>query len=153
MVTNSGLLTHSRYILFVRKNALQVLIPKFGLEGTIYLSGKKNSTSTIQFVYNEEEHTQQHKNLIFRAFDPVTIRLSLDTSNVQHEKLVFELVKPFIPGFSVDPLPEQMIVDEAETSISDPKPNKRKSKEHSKKEAPLPDSTNLKKGKKNKKQK
>lgn len=30
------------------------------------------------------------------------IRLSLDASNVQREKIVFELVKPFIPGFSVD---------------------------------------------------
>lgn len=44
------------YILFVRKNALQILIPKFGLEGTIYLSGKKGSThkSGIQFVFDEE---------------------------------------------------------------------------------------------------
>lgn len=44
------------YILFVRKNALQILIPKFGLEGTIYLSGKKGSIhkSGIQFVFNEE---------------------------------------------------------------------------------------------------
>lgn len=44
------------YILFVRKNALQILIPKFGLEGTIYLSGKKGAThkSGIQFVFDEE---------------------------------------------------------------------------------------------------
>lgn len=44
------------YILFVRKNALQILIPKFGLEGTIYLSGKKGAAhkSGIQFVFDEE---------------------------------------------------------------------------------------------------
>lgn len=44
------------YILFVRKNALQILIPKFGLEGTIYLSGKKGTThkSGVQFVFDEE---------------------------------------------------------------------------------------------------
>lgn len=40
------------YVLFVRKNALQILIPKYGLEGTIYLSGK-NQTS-VKFIYNEE---------------------------------------------------------------------------------------------------
>jgi exosome complex exonuclease DIS3/RRP44 len=39
------------YVLFVRKNALQVLVPKYGLEGTIYLSGKGQ---TVKFVYNEE---------------------------------------------------------------------------------------------------
>lgn len=44
------------YILFVRKNALQVLIPKFGLEGTIYLCGRKGEAhkSGIQFVFDEE---------------------------------------------------------------------------------------------------
>jgi len=40
------------YVLFVRKNALQILIPKYGLEGTIYLSGKKQSS--VKFIYNEE---------------------------------------------------------------------------------------------------
>lgn len=44
------------YVLFVRKNALQVLIPKFGLEGTIYVSGKKGQGKkfAVEFVYNEE---------------------------------------------------------------------------------------------------
>lgn len=40
------------YVLFVRKNALQILVPKYGLEGTIYLSGK--NLETVKFVYNEE---------------------------------------------------------------------------------------------------
>lgn len=29
------------------------------------------------------------------------VRLSIDSTNAQHEKLVFELVKPYIEGFSV----------------------------------------------------
>lgn len=32
------------------------------------------------------------------------IRLSLDATNVQREKLIFELVEPFIPDFSVEPM-------------------------------------------------
>ena len=39
------------YILFVRKNAIQILIPKFGLEGTVYLTEHKG---TSLFVYHEE---------------------------------------------------------------------------------------------------
>lgn len=35
--------------MFVRKNALQVLIPKYGLEGTVYLSDKKDSQGLFQF--------------------------------------------------------------------------------------------------------
>lgn len=40
------------YVLFVRKNALQILVVKYGLEGTIYLSGK--NVANVNFVYNEE---------------------------------------------------------------------------------------------------
>lgn len=43
------------YVLFVRKNALQILVPKYGLEGTIYLSGKNQES--VKFVYNEEVTT------------------------------------------------------------------------------------------------
>ncbi|XP_034936260.1 exosome complex exonuclease RRP44 [Chelonus insularis] len=88
------------YILFVRKNALQILIPKYGLEGTLYLK-KKGESSPVNFVYNEEEHTQTCGKIVFRSFDPVVVQLSLDRTNIQHEKLVFKLVKPEIPGFSV----------------------------------------------------
>lgn len=43
-------------------------------------------------------------------FDPVTVQLSLDRSNVQHEKLVFKLVKPFIPNFSIPSISEEQNV-------------------------------------------
>jgi len=39
------------YILAVKKNGLQVLIPKYGLEGIVYLS---KTARTNQFVFNEE---------------------------------------------------------------------------------------------------
>lgn len=32
------------------------------------------------------------------------IRLSLDATNIQREKIVFEMVKPYISGFSVEPM-------------------------------------------------
>lgn len=37
------------YVLFVRKNAIQILIPKYGLEATLYLDSK-----AVTFEYNEE---------------------------------------------------------------------------------------------------
>nr|XP_018897817.1 PREDICTED: exosome complex exonuclease RRP44 [Bemisia tabaci] len=88
------------YVLFVRKNALQILIPKYGLEGTLYLV-PATGQPTANFVYNEEDQSQRCGNIVFHAFDPVTVQLSLDRSNVQHEKLVLKMVKPFIKDFSV----------------------------------------------------
>lgn len=80
------------YILFVRKNALQVLIPKYGLEGTLYLNN--SASSSVTFTYNSEDQSQTCGDVVFRAFDPIVIQMSLDRSNVQHEKLFFKLVKP-----------------------------------------------------------
>ncbi|XKL62471.1 hypothetical protein PGB90_002304 [Kerria lacca] len=89
------------YILFVRKNALQILIPKYGLEGTLYLAPVKGGEQYVNFIYNEENHTQSYKEIVFHTFDPVIVQLSLDSSNIQHEKLIFKLVKPYIHNFSV----------------------------------------------------
>lgn len=83
------------------------MIPKFGLEGTIYLNNPKDKSpnpSKVEFTYNETEHTQSCGGVTFHSFDPVKVRLSLDSSNVQHEKLVFQLVEPYIKGFSAEPL-------------------------------------------------
>ncbi|XP_035719355.1 exosome complex exonuclease RRP44-like isoform X1 [Vespa mandarinia] len=102
------------YILFVRKNALQVLIPKYGLEGTLYLN--KTEASVI-FTYNREDHSQSYGNIIFRTFDLIVVQLSLDRSNVQHEKLIFKLVKPEIPGFSVPPITTQLVESPASSSM------------------------------------
>ncbi|PNF38325.1 Exosome complex exonuclease RRP44 [Cryptotermes secundus] len=92
------------YVLCVRKNALQILIPKYGLEGTLYVSPHKGAKQNVTFVYSEEKQTQKCGDVIFRPFDPVTVQLSLDRSNVQHEKIVLKLVHPQIPGFSVPSL-------------------------------------------------
>ncbi|XP_078045962.1 exosome complex exonuclease RRP44-like protein Dis3 [Augochlora pura] len=94
------------YILFVRKNALQVLIPKYGLEGTLYL--KDNKEANVSFQYSAEDHSQTCGNTIFRTFDPVVVQICLDRSNVQHEKLIFKLVHPHIPGFSVSAVGAQI---------------------------------------------
>ena len=42
------------YVLYVRKNALQILIPKYGLEGTLFLSPHKGQKLNATFVYKEE---------------------------------------------------------------------------------------------------
>ena len=38
------------FVLFVRKNALQVLIPKYGLEGTVFMD--KQTESAV--IFNQE---------------------------------------------------------------------------------------------------
>ncbi|KAL3284855.1 hypothetical protein HHI36_018994 [Cryptolaemus montrouzieri] len=113
------------YVLFVRKNALQILLPKYGLECTLYLSVKGNESL---FEYDEEEQTQKAGDVIFHAFDPVTVRVSLDSKNIQHEKFLLQLVKPTIEGFSVKPLSELQDKQDMEVKDSNSTDHKRKAK-------------------------
>ena len=137
------------YILFVRKNAVQVLIPKYGLEGTLYLNDDK--TSSVTFTYNGEDHSQTCGDIVFRTFDPVIVQISLDRSNVQHEKLIFKLVKPHIPGFSVDPVnvkPTNIAQEEIRKDV----PKRKMDEEKSTCDAVKTEESKKKKKKKKKKQ-
>ena len=52
-----------------------------------------DSIQVIDFFFFKEQ-SQKCGDLIFRIFDPVTVQLSLDQSNLQHEKIVLKLVDP-----------------------------------------------------------
>lgn len=108
------------YIMYVRKNALQVLIPKYGLEGTIYLTPVGSKKQEVTFQYDETMQTQTCGNVVFHCFDPVTVQLSLDRSNVQHEKLVFKLVKPYIENFSIPSVTESKQTEPMEVTSDEP---------------------------------
>ena len=110
------------YILFIRQNAIQVLIPKYGLEGTLYIP--KDS----DFVFKDDEPSQSKGQVTLRLFQKVTVQLTLDQSNVQHEKLEVKLVKPFISDFSVVGSPEKRAPEEEEQSGSKASKAKRKRK-------------------------
>lgn len=110
------------YILFVRKNALQILIPKYGLEGTVYLDDEK------AFVYDEEESTVTFGDVVLHVFDPVTVKISIDSSNIQHQKLSLKLVKPEIPGLSIpskQTLADSLDQSNQDASVSVPPPSKK----------------------------
>ena len=84
------------YILFIRQNAIQILIPKYGLEGTLFIPKDGGG-----FVFNEDVPSQSKGNVTLNLFQKVLVQLTLDQSNVQHEKLEVKLVKPYIADFSV----------------------------------------------------
>ena len=86
------------YVLFIRQNALQVLIPKYGLEGTLFLRTKE---SDCEWSFDEEEPSQRCGEVKMTLFMKVKVQVYLDSSDIQHEKLALRLVEPNIPGFSV----------------------------------------------------
>lgn len=89
----------------------------------------------IFYVYSQEQ-TQRCGQIVFRTFDPVSVQLSLDSSNVQHERIVLKLVKPEIPNFSIPSIttstatvqPEQQSQKNKEPSEPSSQPKRKKPK-------------------------
>ena len=71
---------------------MQILIPKYGLEGTLYIRTEHG------FTFDEDEPSQQKNNIKLTLFQKVKVLLFLNTTNIQHEKLELKLVEPFIEG-------------------------------------------------------
>ncbi|KAG8452257.1 hypothetical protein GDO86_004164 [Hymenochirus boettgeri] len=97
---NKGKLTEDGYILFVRKNAIVVLIPKFGLEGTVFFEEKDKKH--VNLIYTDEVPSLKVENTTFYMFDKVKVKISLDASNIQHQKIRMALVEPEIPGVTAN---------------------------------------------------
>lgn len=49
---SKGIVSEEAYILFVRKNAIVVLIPKYGLEGTVFFEEKDKPKPRL--IYDDE---------------------------------------------------------------------------------------------------
>ncbi|KAL8189938.1 UNVERIFIED_CONTAM: exosome catalytic subunit dis3 [Gekko kuhli] len=96
---NKGVVNEEAYILFVRKNAIVVLIPKYGLEGTVFFDEKDKPRPAL--LYNDEIPSLTVEGTTFYTFDKVKVNIMLDASNVQHQKIRMALVEPKISGSNV----------------------------------------------------
>ena len=104
------------YILFIRQNAIQVLIPKYGLEGTLFIK------TDAGFEFDKDVPSQTHGDVTLTLFQKLKVQLTLDSSNVQHEKLEVRLIEPFIDGFSVSKDTEVQEEQPAVTNKSEKRP-------------------------------
>ncbi|XP_008054149.1 exosome complex exonuclease RRP44 isoform X2 [Carlito syrichta] len=96
---SKGIVSEEAYILFVRKNAIVVLIPKYGLEGTVFFEEKDKPKPRL--IYDDEIPSLKIEDTVFHVFDKVKVKIMLDSSNLQHQKIRMSLVEPQIPGISI----------------------------------------------------
>ena len=95
------------FVLFVRKNALQILVPKYGLENPLFFDDVRESGATaapskkVSLVFNESEPSLTVEDVKFRLFDQVLVKIAIEQSNIQQSRLKFYLVSPIIDGVSV----------------------------------------------------
>ncbi|XP_075927494.1 exosome complex exonuclease RRP44-like [Petromyzon marinus] len=90
-VDRKGVVSEEGFVLFVRKNAVVVLIPKYGLEGTVFFDSKDLK---LNVTFDEEGPTLCVEGIALNMFDRVCVRVSLDSSNLQHQRIRMHLVRP-----------------------------------------------------------
>jgi len=99
----SKALIEDAFVLFVKKNALQVLVPKFGLESTMFFdSDHSDDDKRINIVADIEEPSLTVEGVKFNLFDKLKVAMYVEKSNIQQFRLQLSLVYPFISGVSVD---------------------------------------------------
>ncbi|XP_027700325.1 exosome complex exonuclease RRP44 [Vombatus ursinus] len=113
---NKGIVNEEAYILFVRKNAIVVLIPKYGLEGTVFFEEKNKPKPRL--AYDEEMPSLKVEDTEFHVFDKVKVKVTLDSSNLQHQKIRMSLIEPQIPGISIPADSTTLNTDEPEKKRS-----------------------------------
>uniref|UniRef100_A0A8D0DGH6 Exosome complex exonuclease RRP44 n=1 Tax=Sander lucioperca TaxID=283035 RepID=A0A8D0DGH6_SANLU len=95
--------TQNQHNLFFKSRGILNEEGFFGLEGTVFFDAKDKAGPKL--VFDEEGPTLNVEQHTFRIFDKVKVTISLDASNIQHQKIRMSLIDPVIPGVSV-PAPE-----------------------------------------------
>ena len=64
------------YILFIRQNAIQILIPKYGLEGTLFLRDPSKSVAGPNFEFDDTVPTQRCGDVVLSLFQKVVVQVN-----------------------------------------------------------------------------
>ncbi|XP_062515384.1 exosome complex exonuclease RRP44-like isoform X2 [Corticium candelabrum] len=90
--------TENGYITSVRKNAVYVLIPKYGIELPLFLDQPSFSPP---FVYNERAPSQVSGSVCLCTFDRVVVSVTLEEQDHMPGRLKLQLVEPKVHGAAV----------------------------------------------------
>lgn len=80
------------FVLLVRRNAIQVIIPAYGIEGSIYF----DEYGLSGLAYDESRPSLTVGGTRFCLFDKVVVKIAIEKKDLQTSKLVLCLVSPVI---------------------------------------------------------
>ena len=82
------------HIIKVKENGVVVLVPRYGIEGIVYVSerGKRSP-----FEYDAKKDTLSAPGCVLKTFDKVRVKISVDSSRPHRPKLDLAIVEPVMP--------------------------------------------------------
>lgn len=86
------------YVMFVRRNALQVLVPTYGIESSLFFDQDDKELST---VYDEATPSLNVEGVMFKVFDKLMVQITVEKKDLQQSRLKLSLVSPVVPGMKI----------------------------------------------------
>ena len=91
------------FVLFVKKNALQILVPKYGLESIMFFDfDSSDSSRKLNVMFDDAVPSLLVEGVEFRLFKKLKVMISVEQSNIQQFRLRLGLVSPLVPGVNVE---------------------------------------------------
>ena len=82
------------YVIKVRENGVVVLVPRYGIEGIVYVC---EAGATNPFTFDAAEELLRSPGCVLRTFDKVRVRISVDTTKAHRPKLRLQITQPVLP--------------------------------------------------------
>ena len=89
------------FVLFVRRNALQVIVPMYGIECSIFLDRAQDGAQ-LTLQYDESEPSLKVEGIQFRLLDKLRVKIVVEKVNLQQSRLALQLISPKVPGVSIE---------------------------------------------------
>ena len=111
------------YVTQVKRNAIRVLIPKYGYEGFIFFD---ITEAGVSLEYDDELlRLTINRTVKIAVFDRLVVEVKVVEPDVQHQRIQLKLVEPVIPDISV----QQTVTSPMDTTVDNNNSNNKSDKE------------------------
>ncbi|KAL1520405.1 hypothetical protein AB1Y20_021991 [Prymnesium parvum] len=86
--------TEDAYVIQVRENGIVVLVPRYGIEGIVYVCARNEKNP---FTFDNKLNILTAPGITIRAFDKLRVLIRVDSSKPHRPKLQLSVVEPKLP--------------------------------------------------------
>ena len=88
------------FVLFVRRNALQILVPTYGIESSLFFD-QGTDGKELTLMYDEITPSLTVEGVRFCLLDKIVVKIAVEKKDLQQSKLKLYLISPLIPNMEI----------------------------------------------------
>jgi exosome complex exonuclease DIS3/RRP44 len=111
-------ITEQAYVTGVKQNGFSVIVPRYGIEGKVYIGSVKDAAKKFNFDEAEQVLQSLDGKTRITVFDKVTVQIRVDFTKKHLPKIIYRCMEPKLH----EPFPEQSTTDTQAKAASSPAP-------------------------------